>query len=121
MLIAYWIVAGITALLWLVAGGQKVARSRAQLEPMMAWAPTFPAWAVKTIGALEILGAIGLILPPLTGILPVLAFVASIGLVLIQIIAIVFHLVRGEAKVLGFNAIILVLSAVTLWLATIWL
>lgn len=121
MTIAYWIVGGITALLWLVAGGQKTFRSREALAPMMAWAPTFPAAAVKAIGIAEILGALGLILPPLTGIAPWLAFVAAIALLLVQVIAIVFHLVRGEVKVLGFNALITVLTAVTVWLATIWL
>jgi hypothetical protein len=88
---------------------------------MMPWAPGFAAWQVKAIGIVEVLGAIGLVLPPLTGIAPWLAFAAAIGLLLIQVIAIVFHLVRREFRVLGFNALITVLTAVTLWLATIWL
>src|SRR6218665_2547860 len=91
VLIAYWIVAGLLAAFNLFAGGNKLVRSQAQLEPMMAWAPTFPAWAVKGIGLAEVLGALGLVLPPLTGIAPVLALVAALGLALLQLIAAVFH------------------------------
>lgn len=121
MLIAYWIVAGILALLYVISGGQKIVRSRAQLEPMMAWAPTFPAWTVKAIGIVEVLGAIGLIVPPLAGILSALAIAAAIGLALVQLVAIGLHVARGELKVLGFNVFLLALAAVTIWLATVWL
>ena len=50
---------------------------------MMGWIDTVPLRPVRTIGVLEVLGALALILPPLTGIAPALALAAAIGLVLI--------------------------------------
>ena len=76
---------------------------------------------VRTIGVLEILGAAGLILPPLTGIAPWLAIAAAIGLVLIQAGGIVVHLSRGEARLIGLNIALLVAAAAAAWLGTTWL
>jgi hypothetical protein len=76
---------------------------------------------VRTIGVLEVLGALGLILPPLTGIAPALAIAAAIGLVLLQVGGISLHLSRGEAKMIGLNVALLVLAGVEIWLATVWL
>ena len=80
-----------------------------------------PLRLVRTIGVLEVLGAIGLILPPLTGIAPALAVAAATGLVLIQIGGISLHLKRGEVKVIGLNIVLLALAGVEIWLATVWL
>jgi len=80
MTVAYWIVAGLLAVLYLYSGGLKVLRSPDQLRPMMAWVDAMPLRFVRTIGVLEVLGALGLILPPLTGIAPALALAAAIGL-----------------------------------------
>jgi hypothetical protein len=121
MHVAYWIVAALVALFYLYAGGMKVARSREQLLPMMGWVEKVPMPQVRVLGVLEILGALGLILPPLTGIAPVLALVAAVGLFIIQVGAIVVHVRRGELKVLGMNVALLVLAAVAAWLSTSWL
>jgi hypothetical protein len=75
------------------AGGGKVAQSRDRLPPMKGWVDRTPMPLVRLIGALELAGAAGLILPPLTGIVPVPAVAAAIGLTLIQIGGIV----RGRA------------------------
>jgi hypothetical protein len=121
MLIAYWIIAGLLALFYLYSGGMKVIRSRAQLQPMMGWVENAPMAGVRVIGVLEVLAAIGLVLPPLTGIAPWLALVAAAGLVLVQIAAAILHLSRGEGKQVPMNVVLLVLAAVTVWLSTIWL
>ncbi len=74
MLIAYWIVAGLLALAYLAAGIMKIVRSPdALVATGIAWAKDVPLPAVRLIGVVEVLGAIGLILPPLTGIAPILA------------------------------------------------
>ena len=70
MNIAYWIVAGLLALFYLYAGALKVIRSRDQLRPMMAWVDRIPLPALRALGTVELLGATGLVLPPLTGIAP---------------------------------------------------
>jgi len=65
---------------------------------MMAWVDSVPMGLVRTIGVLEVLGAIGLILPPLTGIAPWLALASATGFVLVQVSGIILHVSRGEAK-----------------------
>jgi hypothetical protein len=121
MTVAYWIVAALLALVYLYSGGLKVLRSPDQLRPMMGWIDTLPLTLVRTIGGLEVLGTLGLILPPLTGIAPALALAAAIGLLLIQVGAISLHLRRGEAKLVGFNIVLLLLAGVAIWLSTTWL
>jgi len=121
MELAYWIIAALLAVFYLYAGGKKVAQSREQLAPMMGWVDRVPMPLVRTIGALEMLGSIGLILPPLTGIAPWLAIVAAIGLVLIQVGGIALHLSRGEARLIGLNIVLLAVAAAAAWLGTAWL
>lgn len=121
MNIAYWIVAALLAVVYLFAGGRKVAQSKEQLQPMMGWVDRVPMSYVRAIGVLEILGAAGLILPPLTGIAPWLAIAAAIGLFLIQVGGIVLHLSRGEARLIGINIVLLVAAAAAIWLGTTWL
>jgi len=58
-----WIVAGLLALAFLGAGAMKLSQPREKLAASMGWVNDFSAPMVKTIGALEVLGALGLILP----------------------------------------------------------
>ncbi|MER7361703.1 DoxX family protein [Nonomuraea wenchangensis] len=120
MNVAYWIVAGLLALFYLYAGGLKVVRSRERLRPMMAWVDDTPMPAVRAIGVIETLGAIGLILPPLTRIAPWLALAAAIGFVVLQIGATALHLRRGDRQI-ALNLTLLLAAALTVWLATTWL
>ncbi|AZP22618.1 DoxX family protein [Streptomyces aquilus] len=117
MNIAYWIVAGVLALFYLYSGALKALRDRDRLRPMMAWVDRMPMPVVRVLGAVEILGAVGLILPPLTGIAPSLAVAAAAGFVLLQIGAIPVHL-TGEDRRVTLNIGLLATAAVTVWLAT---
>ncbi|WP_432744377.1 DoxX family protein [Streptomyces sp. JH002] len=121
MTVAYWIVAALLAVFYLYAGGKKVAQSQEQLRPMMGWVDRVPMPAVRTIGVLEVLGAVGLILPPLTGVAPWLALASAIGLLLVQVGGIVVHLSRGEARLIGLNIGLLVAAGTAGWLGTVWL
>jgi hypothetical protein len=118
--VAYWIVAGPLALFYLYGGGVKVVRSRDRLRPLMAWVDRVPLPAVRAIGVLEVAGALGLLLPPLTGVAPWLALAAAIGLVLVQLGAIPVHLTGGDRQI-TLNAALLLVAGLTAWLATTWL
>ena len=99
MNIALWIVAGLLALAFLGAGTMKVSRSKEQLTASgMGWTEDFSTGMVKTIGSLELLGALGLILPAVTGILPVLVPIAALGLTATMIGAVVVHLRRPGCR-----------------------
>lgn len=116
---AHWIIAGLLALFYLYGGGVKVIRSRERLRPMMEWVDTTPMPVVRAIGVLEVLGSMGLILPPLTGVAPWLAVAAAVGLVLLQIGASRVHLRRGDRQI-ALNLALLLTAAVTAWTATAW-
>nr|WP_145487741.1 MULTISPECIES: DoxX family protein [Streptomyces] len=116
MNIANWTLAGLLAIFYVYAGALKMIRSRDQLRPMMAWVDHMPLPALRALGAVEILGATGLILPPLTGIAPSLAFAAAIGFVLLQTGAIAVHLMSEDRRI-ALNAVLIVTAAVTVWLA----
>ena len=64
------------------------------------------------IGALEVAGALGLVLPAVTGIAPVLVPLAAVGLVLVMVGAVVVHLRRGDGLAGAAPAIVLGLLAV---------
>ena len=117
MNIAYWIVAGLLALFYFYAGAMKVIRSRDQLRPMMAWVDRVPLPVVRALGTVEMLGATGLTLPPLTGIAPWLAPAAAIGFVVLQIGAVAVHL-AGEDRRITLNLGLIATAAVTIWPAT---
>lgn len=116
MTVAYWIVAALLTVVYLYAGALKLVRTREQLRPMMEWVENTPMWAVRAIGAVELLGAAGLILPPATGIAPALAIAAAAGFVVLQILATGVHIARGD-KMIVLNVVMLVLGGAAGWLA----
>lgn len=93
---ALWVVSIVLALAFLAAGAMKVAQSREQLMAKMPWAEDYSDGQVKLIGVVEILGAIGLILPGLTGTAPILVPLAAVGLGLVMLGAAVVHIRRGD-------------------------
>ncbi|MEV0355169.1 DoxX family protein [Nocardia sp. NPDC050697] len=119
MEIAYWIVAALLALFYLYAGGVKIVRDREGLRPMMGWVERTPVTVVKLIGVAEVLGAAGLVLPPLIGIAPTLAVLAAAGLAAIQVGGIAVHVARGEFRELGLNVTLLAAAVAAGWLAVI--
>lgn len=117
MLIALWITAALLTLAYLLAGGMKTFKSREVLQPQMAYVEDFSDGQVKTIGIVEMLGALGVILPLATGIAPVVTAIAAIGLVLVQLGAIIVHVRRGEQGKIGANVVLLLLAAAVAVLA----
>ncbi|HEY7023090.1 MAG TPA: DoxX family protein [Ktedonobacterales bacterium] len=109
MNIALWVIQILLALAFLVAGAPKATQSIEALSKRLTWAKDVPVPLVRFIGVAEILGALGLILPALTGILPGLTIAAAVGLAIIQASAIIFHLMRGEARVIAGNIVLLAL------------
>lgn len=114
MNIILWVVQGLLALAFLLAGFMKATRPIDALSKRMAWVSTLPVAFVRFIGVAEVLGAIGLILPMVTDILPWLTAAAAAGLVVVQASAIIFHLSRNEARVVPGNAVLLLLAALVI-------
>jgi hypothetical protein len=84
--IAVWIASGLLATAYLLAGGMKLLTPKERLtkNPAMAAATeVFSATSIKLIGGVEVAGALGLILPWLTGVAPILTPAAAVGLALV--------------------------------------
>lgn len=97
MLITLWIVNGLLALGIVAPGFMKLTRAKAALaESGMDWVEDFSAGMIKLIAALEVLGAIGLIVPLLLDIAPFLTPLAAVGIIIIMIGAVVLHVRRKE-------------------------
>ena len=111
MNIALWIVQGLLAAAFLMAGLMKASQPKEKLAENMAWVNDFSASQVRAIGIVEILGAIGLILPAATGILPILTPLAAVGLVVTMLGAASTHLRRGESQMIAVNFVLLLLAA----------
>lgn len=96
MNIALWVVAGLLAAAFLAAGLMKITTPKAKLVERLPWAADYSDGAVKGIGIVEVLGAIGLILPGITEIAPILVPIAAVGLAIVMVLAAVMHLRRGD-------------------------
>ncbi|AOW94234.1 DoxX family protein [Rhodococcus sp. WMMA185] len=107
-----WVVAVVLAVVYLAAGLMKVAVPYKKLteNPNMGWAKDFSPSSIRALGTAELLGAIGLILPQATGIAEVLTPLAAVGLAIVQVGAIVFHVRRKELQVLPVNIVLLLLA-----------
>ncbi len=113
MNIALWIVQGLLTLLFLMAGLMKVSKSKDEIKEkggkQMNWIDDVSDNTIKLIGIVEILAAIGLILPQLTGILPWLTPLAAVGLVLTMIGAMIVNM-RNQITIIK-NIVLLLLAA----------
>ena len=112
-----WIIAGLLAVVFLVAGANKLLIPKEKLAkaPGGGWALDFSAGFVKTLGAVEILGAVGLILPALLDIAPILVPLAAVGLALDMVGAAMVEWRRHEFKHVLLNLIYLTLAAFVAW------
>lgn len=116
MNIALWIVASLLAVVFGLAGVFKLSSKKDALKSKgLDWVDDVSANTVKLIGGLELAAAIGLILPPLTKIAPILAPLAALGLVLIMIGAIITHARRKEPQGIAVNVVLLLLAAFVAW------
>lgn len=115
MNIVLWVVAGLLAAAFLFSGAFKLALSREKYVAQQPWAAGAPAWLPRVIGVLEVLGAVGLILPAAVGVAPVLVPLAAVGLALVMAGAMVMHTRRKEYSALVPNVVLLLLAAVVAW------
>src|SRR5829696_1134331 len=109
--IALWVVQVLLAAAFLTAGASKLSQPKENLVKNMAYVEDFSQQTVRFIGALEVLGSIGVVLPALTGIMPWLTPLAALGLVLTMIGAALTHLRRTEYGGIAVNAVLLILAA----------
>jgi hypothetical protein len=117
MNIALWIIAGLLATVFLLAGANKlfIPREKLAKAPGGGWVLDFSAGFVKALGAVEILGAVGLILPAVLDIAPVLVPLAATGLATIMVGAAIVEFRRRE-----FGHVLLNLTYLALLVFVVW-
>ena len=113
--VTVWIVQLLLAAFFLLAGvnhGLKPVAEAAQSSP---WIADIPVWLARFIGFAELAGAVGVVLPAATRVMPWLTPLAAAGLALIMALAVPFHVMRGEASVVAFNIVPALLAAFVAW------
>ena len=112
---AIWIVQILLALAFGMSGFMKATQPREKLATNMGWVNDFSPNIVKAIGVLEILAAIGLVLPALTSILPILTPIEAVGLILTMLGASLTHFRRGEMPMIAINLVLLALAVLIVY------
>ena len=113
MNIILWIVQGLIAAMFAMAGFMKISKSKDDLNKQsgMSWVESVSAGNIKIIGVLELLAAVGLVVPLAMGTLPWLTPLAASGLVLIMFGAMTLHAKRGDGiKAIAGNVVLLLLA-----------
>lgn len=103
-----WILQVVTGLLFLYSGYMKVFTPIAQQAAMYPWTGQVAPAFLRFMGIIDLLGGIGILIP-------FLSIYAASGIVLLMISASVFHILRGEASVIGFNIAIALIAAFIVW------
>ena len=112
MKLAVWVVSGLLALGFLGTGAMKVFPPEADVA---ALAEGVPVVLMRIAGVAEIIGALGLILPAATRIMPILTPLAASGLVVTMIGATIANLVIGEYASIVQTIIFGALAAFVAW------
>ncbi len=117
MNLTLWIVAGLLAVVYLASGAGKLIVPKEKLAtfPGGGWVEDFSAGSVKAIGALEVLAAVGLVLPAALDIAPVLVPLAAVGLVLLMAGATITRIRRHETKAMMADLTYLALAGFVAW------
>ncbi len=115
--LALWIVAGLLAAVFLISSA-KLFVPKEKLAGMSAasrWVEDFSPGALKAIGALELLVAVGLILPAALDIAPVLVPLAAVGAGLLMVGAVITRLRRGEKATIVPDLVYLAMAVFVAW------
>lgn len=114
--VVLWTAQGLIFAAFLFFGFQKLALAPEALAAMWhsQWPMEHPL-LLRVTGVIDAAGGLGILLPALTRVQPQLTVWAAGGCVLLQILAIVFHVSRGEAMATPLNLVLLALCAFILW------
>lgn len=117
MNVALWWAAGLLALVALIGGLTKtlVPHARLAVTHGAEWTAHFSTSFVKTLGGLEILAAIGLVLPAVVGIAAVLVPVTAICWVVLMVGAMITHIRYDSAKYVVLNLTYLIVATFIAW------
>ena len=112
MNIALWIMQGLLAVFFMMPGTMKLITSDEKMRERMKAGPEKSLLGTRILGFLEVLGAIGIIVPYWTGILPILTPLTAVCFAIVMVGAIIVHAQKHEYKILPVLGVALILSLV---------
>jgi uncharacterized membrane protein len=115
MNVALWIVQGVLAAAFGLAGVLKMTQPREKLVKNLPWVEDVSNGTLRLIGVTEFAAALGLILPAATGIAVWLTPLAACGIALIMVLAIGLHARRKEPTAIATNVVLLALAVLVAW------
>jgi hypothetical protein len=113
--IILWVAQAVLAATIVWAAMMKLFDPIEKLSAMWPWTGQIPILLVKLTGVIDLLGAFGLILPALLRINPKLTPIAAVCIIILMVCASTFHLMRGEASVIGVNIVFALIAAFIAW------
>lgn len=113
--IGLWVAQAFLAFAFIGSGLMKLTTPHDALAAQMRWAADAPSFLPMFIGAAEVAGALGLILPAATRIQPRLTPLAGACLALVMVLAAATHVMYGELFMLVPNAVLGGLAAFVAW------
>ena len=112
--ITLWIAQVVLAAL-LVMGAVMKFMPIEKIAPMMPWMAQVSPMSVRLLGLVDLLGAIGIIIPSLLRIKPQLTPWAALCIIVLMLSASIFHVSRGEASAIGFNIFCALIATFIAW------
>lgn len=110
-----WIAQVVLASTLIWSSTMKLFQPIGKLSAMWPWAGQVSLAFVKLTGLIDLLGAVGLILPALLRIRPKLTPVAALAIIALMICASIFHISRGEASSIGVNIFFAIIAVFIAW------
>jgi uncharacterized membrane protein YphA (DoxX/SURF4 family) len=116
MNLALWIIAIVLAVAFTGSGLMKLVVPKDKLVTAgQGWAQDYSQTNIRLIGFVEIVGAVGLVLPAAVHIAPILVPLAAVGLALVMVGAIVVHARRKEPMNIAVNVVLIALAVFVAW------
>jgi uncharacterized membrane protein YphA (DoxX/SURF4 family) len=116
MNLALWIVAIVLAVVFIASGLMKQFVPKDKLVTSgQGWAQDVSPTNIRLIGLVEVLGAIGLVLPAAVHVAPILGPLAAVGLALVMVGAVVVHARRKEPMNVAVNVVLIALAVFVAW------
>ena len=113
--VGLWVVQGLLGAMFVAVGAMKATQPIAALVDTLGWPAAVPAALVRVIGVAELLGGLGLILPAATRVKPMLTPLAGVGLATVLLLAMMFHISRGEVGALPLPIVLAGLAVFVAW------
>lgn len=113
--VALWVVQLLLGLFFLLVGYSHGLMPFDEIAQQAVWMQQVPHALARFIGYAELAGGVGLILPSVTRIKPWLTPLAALGVATIMVLALFFHVARGEASVVGLHAVVATLALFVAW------